>query len=55
MIHFRRIVSSITIIENIAVSGSIKDIKRLRRVYGGRRWRKGKALLMLNWSQVRFD
>jgi hypothetical protein len=43
MIQFRRIVSPITIIENIAVSGSIRDLRRLRRVHGGRRWRKVKG------------
>jgi hypothetical protein len=43
MIQFRRIVSSVMVIENIAVSGSIKEIARLRRRYGGRRWRKVKG------------
>lgn len=43
MIQFRRIVSQITVIEDIAVSGSIGELKRLRRLYGGRRWRKIKG------------
>src|SRR5258705_12016343 len=43
MIQFRRIVSPVTVIENIAISGGIKDLARLRRTYGGRRWRKGKG------------
>lgn len=43
MIQFRRIVSSLAVIENIAVSGSIRDVRRLRRLYGGRRWRKVKG------------
>jgi hypothetical protein len=43
MIQFRRIVSPITVVENIAISHSIRELKRLRRLYGGRRWRKVKG------------
>lgn len=43
MIQFRRIVSAITSIENIAVSGQIKNLRRLRRAHGGKRWRKVKG------------
>jgi hypothetical protein len=43
MIQYRRIISTVTVIENIAVSGSIRDVRRLRRLYGGRRWRKVKG------------
>jgi hypothetical protein len=43
MIQFRRIVSPITIIENIAITRRIRDLKRLRRLHGGRRWRKVKG------------
>jgi hypothetical protein len=43
MIQFRRIVSQITVIENIAVSRGVRDLVRLRRTYGGRRWRKVKG------------
>jgi hypothetical protein len=55
MIHFRRIVSSITVIENIAVSGSIRDLARLRKLYGGRRWRKvkGSAQVELITGEIR--
>ena len=55
MIQFRRIVSPITVIENIAVSGSIRELKRLRRLYGGRRWRKikGSAYVELVNGDVR--
>ena len=55
MIQFRRIVSEITVIENIAVSHSIRELKRLRRTHGGRRWRKvkGSAYVELNTGQVR--
>jgi len=44
MIQFRRILTPITAVENIAVSGTIKDLKRLRKTYGGRRWRKLKGV-----------
>lgn len=55
MIQFRRIVSSITVIENIAVSQSVRVLKRLRRAYGGRRWRKvkGSAYVELLTGEVR--
>ena len=55
MIQFRRIVSSITVIENIAITGSIRELKRLRRVYGGRRWRKvkGSARVELLTGEIR--
>jgi hypothetical protein len=55
MIQFRRIVSSIEVIENIAVSGSIREHARLRRLYGGRRWRKlkGSADVELLTGEVR--
>lgn len=55
MIQFRRIVSPITVVENIAVSGSIRELKRLRRLYGGRRWRKikGSAYVELVNGDVR--
>jgi hypothetical protein len=43
MIQFRQLLSPIRIIENIAVSRSIRDLKRLRRRYGGTRWRKVKG------------
>lgn len=55
MIQFRRIVSPITVIENIAVSTGIRDLARLRRTYGGRRWRKvkGRALVELLTGEIR--
>ena len=43
MIQFQRIVSAIVVIENIAVAGGIHDLSRLRRTYGGHRWRKVKG------------
>lgn len=56
MIQFRRIVSPITVIENIAFSGAIRELKRLRRLHGGRRWRKvkGSAHVELLNGEVRF-
>lgn len=55
MIQFRRIISQITVVENIAVSSGIKDLVRLRRTYGGRRWRKvkGTALVELVTGEIR--
>jgi hypothetical protein len=56
MIQFRRIVSPPTVIENIAISRSIRELKRLRRLHGGRRWRKvkGSAQVELLNGEVRF-
>jgi hypothetical protein len=55
MIQFRRIVSPLTVIENIAISRSIRELKRLRRLHGGRRWRKirGSAQVELLNGEVR--
>ena len=55
MIQFRRIVSPIAIIENIAISSSIRELKRLRRLHGRRRWRKvkGSAYVELLNGEVR--
>ncbi len=43
------IVSEITQIETIAVGGSIREVARLRKMYGRGRWRKlkGQALVRL--------
>jgi hypothetical protein len=56
MIQFSRIVSPITVIENIAVSHGIRELKRLRRIHGGRRWRKirGSAYVELVTGEIRF-
>jgi hypothetical protein len=55
MIQFRRIVSAISSIENVAVSSQIRNLKRLRRLHGGRRWRKikGSAYIELVNGEVR--
>lgn len=49
------IISSITEIENIAVGNSIRDIERLRKIYGGKRWRKlkGIATIRLTNGKIR--
>jgi hypothetical protein len=44
MIQFRRLASSIRVVETIAVSGRIREVKRLRRQHGGRRWVKVKGI-----------
>ncbi len=41
------VISDITNIEPIAKSGSIRDIARLRKVYGGGRWRKLKGIALV--------
>ena len=55
MIQFKRIVSQIIVLENIAVSSRIRDLQRLRCRYGGRRWRKvkGSALVELMTGEIR--
>ena len=55
MIQFRRIVSELADIEKVAVSGSIRDLKRLKRAHGGRRWRKlkGSAYVELLTGEIR--
>ena len=49
------IVGEITQIETIAVGGSIRDLARLRRLYGRGRWRKlkGVALVRLRTGRTR--
>lgn len=49
------IIGEITQIEIIAVSTTIRDISRLRRLYGQGRWRKlkGIALVRLRSGRVR--
>ena len=49
------IISQITNIEIIAVENSIRDISRLRRMYGKGRWRKlkGQALIKMWNGKIR--
>jgi hypothetical protein len=49
------IISEITNIETIAVGSSIKEINKLRKVYGRGRWKKmkGKAKIKLRNGSVR--
>ena len=53
MIGFQ-IIGQIGEIESIAASGSIREISRLRRIYGQGRWRKlkGVATVMLSDSTI---
>jgi hypothetical protein len=55
MIQFRRIVSPITAVENIAVARGVRELRRLRRLHGGRRWRKlkGSAYVELITGEIR--
>ncbi len=49
------VVGEITVLEVIAVSGSIRELPRLRKQYGKGRWRKmkGRALVRLASGRVR--
>jgi len=44
------IISDITDIEVIAVGNSIRDLPRLRKLYGDGRWRKMKGIAMIQLS-----
>ena len=44
------IIGEIANIETIAVGGSIREIARLRRVYGSGRWRKLKGIATVRLS-----
>jgi hypothetical protein len=44
------IVGEITDIETIAVGSSIREVARLRRVYGAGRWRKLKGIVTICFS-----
>jgi len=41
------IIGEITSIETIAVGKSIREIERLRKIYGSGRWRKRKGVAMV--------
>ena len=47
------IISEITDIETIAVSGAIRDLSRLRKQYGPGRWRKRKGIAMIRLANGR--
>ena len=53
MIPVRRIIGRVTVIENIAVGAKIRDVRRLRRLYGRGRWRKVKALATVELADGR--
>ncbi|MGH9871738.1 MAG: hypothetical protein ACRD9S_04635 [Pyrinomonadaceae bacterium] len=44
---FFEVIGEIREIEKIAVSGSIRDLERLRRSYGRGRWRKLKGIALV--------
>jgi len=46
------IVSNITQIETIARGAAVRDLKRLRKQFGGLRWRKLKELQRCGWQLV---
>ena len=47
------IIGNITNIESIAIGTSIRDLARLRRVYGAGRWRKLKGIAQIRLSNGR--
>jgi hypothetical protein len=47
-----RIVGEIRQIETIAIRGSIRVLRRLRRRYGGRRWRKLKGIAVVQLADA---
>ena len=49
-----QLVSEISGIELIAAGGSIREIKRLRKVYGRGRWRKLKGIAKIQFSNGRY-
>jgi hypothetical protein len=48
-VHFE-LISPITEIQTFAVGNAIREIDRLRRVYGPGRWRKRKGVAMVRLS-----
>ena len=42
-----RVVGPIRNVETIAIGRSIRELRRLRKVHGGRRWRKLKGLAIV--------
>ena len=54
MTYFK-IIGELTDIETIAVGRSIREIKRLRHQYGGKRWRKlkGNAIVQVDDAILR--
>ncbi len=44
---FFRIVSEISAVEPIATGKSVRESRRLRKVYGGRRWKKMKGIAII--------
>ena len=47
------IISDITEIEVIAIGSSIRDLQRLRKLYGDGRWRKMKGIATIQLSNGR--
>jgi hypothetical protein len=41
------LIGKIADVESIAVSSSIREIARLRKFYGGKRWRKLKGIVLV--------
>lgn len=54
MYEIKRIIGAVTVVENIAVGKSIRDVARLSRRYGRGRWRKvkGEATIELTNGEI---
>jgi len=50
-----RIAGAIRDVENIAIGRGIRELRRLRKAYGGRRWRKLKGLATVELADGRFE
>jgi hypothetical protein len=50
-VQFEEVIGAITNIETIAAGTSVRASKRLRRSYGGRRWRKKKGVATVRLAE----
>jgi hypothetical protein len=49
-----KIIGEITYVETIAIGDKIREIERLRRIYGRGRWRKRKGTARVEFGLPRF-
>jgi hypothetical protein len=50
--YWFKVVGQIRDVETIATGGSIRELRRLRKHYGGRRWRKRKGVASIECPMV---
>jgi hypothetical protein len=51
---FFKVIDEISEVETIATGRAIRDLRRLRKHYSGRRWRKKKGTAKIELSDGRF-